>query len=399
MKKTVFTLLLCMSLTSCLNLRTENPWAEAERTLTVQPLYPDTFPQEALSDGILRVSSRTRDLSFTCTADSDGLFTLTLPKDSYRAAYSCTYGEYIYNGTLDRIIIGEENASADLALSVSKAGNIVFKEIYCGGCTRYPEQGNYQYDSYVILHNNSSQTRYLDSLCFASVDPYRSISTNVWEEDKDFIPVVQAIWQIGGDGHTFPLEPGADAVIVIYGAINHAASYPQSVNLDRENYFVCYNASYFPNTKYHPAPGSNIRQDHILNVVIKTGIANAYTFAMQSPAAVIFKAPEGTTIQEFLEEDGVIIQKPGSTSDKIVKLPSSWVMDGVEVFEKNGNNRKRLPSAIDAGAVDFSGPYNGHTLFRNTDEQASAICGFEVLTDTNNSTSDFYERETQSLHE
>ena len=40
-----------------------------------------------------------------------------------------------------------------------------------------------------------------------------------------------------------------------------------------------------------------------------------------------------------------------------------------------------------------------HTLFRNTDKEATAVSGFEVLMDTNNSTKDFYEREKQSLHE
>lgn len=85
--------------------------------------------------------------------------------------------------------------------------------------------------------------------------------------------------------------------------------------------------------------------------------------------------------------------------DRIVKLPIDWVIDGVEVFEKAGKNKKRLPSAIDAGAVDFSGPYQGHTLYRKTDEKSTSLCGYLVLQDTNNSTDDFYERENQSLHE
>ena len=36
---------------------------------------------------------------------------------------------------------------------------------------------------------------------------------------------------------------------------------------------------------------------------------------------------------------------------------------------------------------------------RKADESLSAEQGFEVLQDTNNSTEDFYERETQSLHQ
>ena len=32
----------------------------------------------------------------------------------------------------------------------------------------------------MILHNNTSETQYLDGLCFGSLDPYNSQATNVW---------------------------------------------------------------------------------------------------------------------------------------------------------------------------------------------------------------------------
>ena len=114
---------------------------------------------------------------------------------------------------------------------------------------------------------------------------------------------------------------------------------------------------------------------------------------------MIFRAPEGTTMKDFVADAGNIMQKPGSTNDRIVKLPVDWVLDGVEVFVKGGMNKKRLAPGIDAGAVDFSGSYQGHTIFRKADEEASQVLGYEVLVDTNNSTNDFYEREKQSLHE
>lgn len=402
MRKSVLSLFLFLPplLQACTSAFPDNPWESGTAVLSIRPQYPDAFPSEEKSKGTLRLSSRRDDLYYECRADKNGVFSLTLPKGSYRAVYNFSYESYIFNGVLDKIILGAENTDLDLPLSVSKAGSIVIKEIYCGGCTKYPDEGNYAVDSYIILHNNSSQTEYLDSLCLGVIDPYRSVATNVWSDmDIDYVPVVQAVWQIGGQGRSFPLESGEDAVIVIYGAIDHAATYPQSVNLNREDYFVCYNTAYFPNPSYHPAPGDKIQSGRILSVVVKIGQANAYTFAQQSPATVIFRAPQGTTIQEYIQSGESIIQKPGSTVDRIVKLPVSWVIDGVEVFEKSGNNKKRLPAGIDAGAVDFSGPYLGHTLFRHTDEEATSMCGYEVLRDTNNSADDFYEREKQSLHE
>lgn len=392
----VFTLLL---LCGCLSFDGANPYAKSTHTLSVKPQYPDEFPSELKGKTTLKISNRNQDISYTCAADENGCFNIELPSGSYRLSLSYRYDGKTLGGMTDKVIIGSEDVSAGLALNISLSGEIVFKEIYSGGCTKYPEKGNYQFDAYVIVHNNTDEVQYLDSLCFAASDPYRSIATNVWEDERDYIPAIQAVWQIGGDGRSFPLKPGEDAVIVVLGAIDHKATYPESVNLNNSSYFVCYNNSFFDNPKYHPAPGDRIRQDHILNVVIKLGEASAYAISIQSPALFIFKTPKGLTIQDYILQEGTVIQKPGSAKDRIVKVPNKWVLDGVEVFEKNGNNKKRLSSEIDASAVVFSGPFQGHTLFRKTDESASEMMGFEVLQDTNNSSEDMYEREKQSLNE
>ena len=83
-----------------------------------------------------------------------------------------------------------------------------------------------------------------------------------------------------------------------------------------------------------------------------------------------------------------------------MKVPFEWVIDAVEVFNgTSSSNTKRLVASLDAGYVTLSDTYLGHTLMRKTDEELSAASGYEVLTDTNNSLNDFYERQTQSLHE
>ena len=215
----------------------------------------------------------------------------------------------------------------------------------------------------------------------------------------EFLPIIQAVWQFPGDGDDFPLQPGGDAVMCLRGAIDHAAQYPLSVNLNRPDYFVCYNSTYFTNTAYHPAPGSLVSQDRYLDVVIKIGQANAYTLSISSPTVVIFRA-EGTTIQEYVSVAENIIQVPGSMVDKVVKVPFEWVLDAVEVFDgRSSANQKRLVPSLDAGYVIQSDIFLGHSLRRNVDEQATAVAGYEVLADTNNSLNDFYESEKQSLHE
>lgn len=395
------------ALTSCVNLNSGDPYGGDLYRLVVEPLYPEGFPAEEKTGVTISITDRNLGSLYSAMTGADGAASVELPAGSYRVALSHSHDGVSYNGSIDKVIL-DGPKSVKISVKDSRSGKIVFKEIYCGGCTKYPEQGNYMGDSYVILHNNTSDVQYLDGLCFATLDPYNSTATNVWTSEDpvtgetvypDFVPIVQAIWQFGGDGASFPLNPGEDAVLVVYGAIDHASRYPNSVNLNKAGYFVCYNTTYFPNTSYHPAPGNNIGQDHVLDVVIKTGTSNAYVFSLNSPAPVIFRAPEGSDIKDFVANPENVMQKPGSANDRIVKLPASWVVDGVEVFVKGGANKKRIVPDIDAGAVELSASYQGHTLFRKSDEASTQALGYEVLTDTNNSTNDFYEREKQSLHE
>lgn len=410
MKQLAYILLLMTFFTtgSCTDIDKDNPYDNQLHTLQVNAVYPDEYSDYLREGVIVKIEDIDRGNSYTSKTDKNGTVRFSLTKGIYRIQISDKAEQDIFNGLADKVKLVNGDLALNLPLVHSRSGDIVIKEIYCGGCTKLPFEGNYQSDKYMILHNNTSETQYLDGLCFGSLDPYNSQATNVWvTQDEstgatifpDFLPVAQCVWQFGGTGQTFPLAPGEDAVVVICGAIDHAAQYPQSVNLNKPGYFVCYNPVYFWNTLYHPAPGDQITPDHYLNVVIKTGQANAYTFSVFSPATVLFKAKD-TTIQDFVSQADNVIQKPGSTVDRIVKVPVDWVLDAVEIYYGgSSNNMKRMPPSVDAGYVTQSALYDGRTLYRHTDEEASREAGYEILEDTNNSSSDFYEREKQSLHE
>ncbi len=134
-------------------------------------------------------------------------------------------------------------------------------------------------------------------------------------------------------------------------------------------------------------------------LVQQFGKANAYTFSMNSPAVVLYKI-DGTTPSEFVQSADATMNIPGSTNGaRVVKIPNEWVIDAVEVFNGGSStNYKRFPADLDAGAVALSATGKCHTVMRKTDEENSASAGYEVLMDTNDSSNDFYERETQSLH-
>lgn len=397
-----------LTLAACTDIRNSDPYQESLNVLTVSAVYPQGH-EDAAHEGVpVNVEDMNTASRYTLNTDATGTAVFKVPDGMYRINMSDRQESDIYNGSADKFVVNGGSAELKLKLSHSRSGSIVIKEIYCGGCLKLPQEGTYQADQYFILHNNDFNVQYLDGLCFGTLSPYNSNGANPWlTKDPatgestlvDFLPVIQAIWQFPGDGDDFPLQPGEDAVVCARGAIDHTIQYPLSVNLNREGFFVCYNNTYFPNTMFHPAPGDKISTDRYLDVVIKTGKANAYTLSNSSPTLVLFKA-EGMTIQEFVGVTDNMTPVPGSLSDYVVKVPFEWVIDAVEVFDaRSANNTKRLVPSLDAGYVLQTDTYLGRSLMRKTDEAMTASAGYEVLTDTNNSLNDFYETSQQSLHE
>ena len=406
MKKVLYILTMVLLTAACMDIKTSDPYQDSLNVLTVAAQWPEgDFNHEGASVLVEDINTGSR---YTAVTDISGQASFLLPNGLYRVNLNGREDGNIFNAAADKVVLSGKDLTLSLRISVSKSGTIVIKEIYCGGCKKLPQEGNYQYDQYFILHNNDYQVQYLDGLCFGTLSPYNSTGISPWVSKDpatgdtvypDFLPIIQAVWQFPGDGDDFPLQPGEDAVICLKGAVDHAAQYPLSVNLNKPGYFVCYNNTYFPNITNHPAPGDQISVDRYLNVVVKTGKANAYTLSISSPTLVVFRA-EGVAIEDYVRQSDTIIPVPGSTVDNVVKVPYEWVVDAVEVFDgTSSTNSKRLAPSLDAGYVTQTDLYLGRSLMRNIDEQASENAGYQILQDTNNSLNDFYEREKQSLHE
>lgn len=385
-------------LAACMQLQNSNPYVEDLKDLSVVIELSDDL-QSLKTEGIsVTLSELNNGTEFKQHFDDKGVAVFRLPAGVYRATISESIAGEQFNASVSGIVLSE-NKTISIPLVLSKTGDLLIKEVYCGGCSKAPQEGNYAYDSYIIIHNNSAKVQYLDSLCFGAVAPYNSTSAPVWEADIDFAPIIQALWMFPGSGQDHPLQPGGDAVLVLKEAIDHRSTYPLSVNLNMSDYYVLYNSTLFPGSSSHPVPvpGDKISPDHILDLVRKMGQANTYTFSISSPAMVIFKTKD-MNVQEFLDSEGVIVQLPGSTVDRVVKVPLDWIIDGMEVFAGQSNsNKKRLGASVDASSITLSNIYEGKSLVRRVNEERSAAAGYEVLYDTNNSSSDFIEIPEASL--
>lgn len=367
--------------------------------LTVEAVYPEEVAVRA--GARVRIREISGGTDFQVNLGDAGTVSVSVPNGIYQIDIHDREESLVLNAT-GKVTVCSEDVTLKMPLDLSKTGTIVVKEIYCGGCSKAPQEGGYQADKYIILHNNIEDVCYLDGLCMGGLSPYNSNAANPWATDgvlPDFLPIIQAVLMIPGSGTSFPLQPGEDAIIALNGAIDHTQEYPLSVNLNREDVFALYDPVLFPNPSYHPAPGPLVQKNRYLDIVIKTGQANAYTLSMNSPAFVLFRAPKDVDIHDYVMKAENQPQVPGG-SEKVVAIPIDWVIDGVEVFNgSSSSNNKRLPASVDAGFVTFTETYHGRTLMRSTDNDATAEMGFQVLLDSNNSSDDFYESSVQSLHQ
>ena len=270
-RRTSLLLLLCgLLLAACTALDEANPYEGVLGRLTVRLRYPGEHASWCREGVEVTATDRQSGNRYTARTDAQGEASFRMPNGLYALAVSDRAdSQTLFNGAVEqlRLTAGGE-AVAELELRCVRPGGIVIREIYTGGCPATPATGSYVYDKYVILHNNDSETRYLDGLCLGMVDPYNSkgASGNYWTSlapdggilFRDYASVPDAVWQFPGSGRDFPLAPGADAVVALNGAVDHTATYPLSVNLNGEGYFVCYNETYYPDTRSHPVPGDRI---------------------------------------------------------------------------------------------------------------------------------------------
>ena len=321
--KVIAMLAACCLIAGCMDLGVPYPEGSLH-TVTIRAVYPAGFTAGAGAQ--VSVDNILTGAAYKVTAGEGAVARTHLGNGVYTVTVTDRSDSDLFNGS-ERIVVNGADVTLNLPLRHSEPGKIVIKELYCGGCPKDPQEGTYQSDQYVMVHNNTAQTQYLDSLCVGTLSPYNSTANNVWEDADgnlpDFLPIIQAIFMINGNGTQFPLAPGQDAVICLRGAIDHTVQYPLSVNLNRPDYFVCYNTVLFPNPVYHPAPGDKIREDHILEVVIKTGQANAFTVSVSSPAFVIFRA-KGQDIMKFVANPDNVIPIPGGSREPVVAIPPRW---------------------------------------------------------------------------
>lgn len=278
------------------------------------------------------------------------------------------------DGTTDTLATGKVK-SVSFAVADQNTESIIIKELYNGGCPMDQGTSFFQADKGFILYNNSPEVAVANNLCVGMISPYNSNATNSWYKDgsltyTDTIPAATGIWYFQ---QPVILQPFEQRVVSVNGAINNTVSNSQSIDYAHSAYYAMYDPeSGFNNTKYYPTPSDSIPSSHYLKAV-EYGMGNAWSLSVTSPGLFIFQV-KGTTPKAYAANSDNYIYEPGKATTAIyrnLKVPTAWIIDGVEVFvNANANNQKRMPSSIDAGYVSLTNKL-GHSLYRNVDTDAT----------------------------
>ena len=126
----------------------KSPWPDALQLLSVNAVYPDGYAHAVHEGAVIRIeeiSSGAAYLAKTGAAylaktDRRGLAEIEVPPGIYRITCSDRSGKDLFNGAADKVVVTERRI-VDLRLSHSRAGGLVVKEIYCGGCSKAPQEG------------------------------------------------------------------------------------------------------------------------------------------------------------------------------------------------------------------------------------------------------------------
>ena len=148
MKQFIYIVLLTVTgiTAGCTDIDKENPYADQLHTLQVTAVYPEGYTEHLREGVTVKIEDVDRGNSYKAKTDRNGTVQFSLAQGIYRVQISDKSEQDIFNGLADNVKLTDGDMAFNLPLLHSRAGAIIIKEIYCGGCTKLPLEGNYQYD-------------------------------------------------------------------------------------------------------------------------------------------------------------------------------------------------------------------------------------------------------------
>ena len=286
---------------------------------------------------------------------------------------------YTIAGTESNANLLNDGDEVTVTVDAVKEAALVFKEIYYTGCGDW-----YFRDQFYEIYNNSTEVAYADGLCICETLYASSDKTIIYEwpiENADQYVFAKTIWQIPGEGTTYPVQPGESFVIAQWGT-NHKAE-----SLSKGASPVDLSGAEFEAIEKETTTTTGIvlTDNAAVNMakVVEAGYAMPqWLTSVSGSRYVLFKPAEPLKNEDF------IVATNADYNGKGREIPISEVIDAVQaVSDEAGMSFLGLPTVLDAGGIWCSGMYVKESIARKIKETRED--GTIVYQDTNNTTNDF----------
>jgi len=358
----------------------------------VEVSFPDDFQTQAAGNTVVTFKNLSSGVTQQRTTDAAGMasfeellpgnyeLSASISLDSEEALELAGFPiEINLNYLNNNLQLTEEVANQgpiQVKLSGSVSGGLVIKQVYYAG-SKTPEGGNYFFDQFFEIYNNSSEAVALDGLILSNIYGTSGLinpnsAPTPFQEDENHVYISTA-WQFPGSGEQNILQPFTSVVVAQQG-INHQAeeANPNSpVNLSQADFELFVVGS----TRDIDAP--NVPNMEMLYHPFNATFSLVPVFG---PGTIIWRTDDFAALEQ------VSLPDADPTFPRVVKVPNSLVLDAVEALRsENDGSFKRIPTSLDAGFAHVSDTYTGESIIR----KSSSVDGNEVYQDTNNSQNDF----------
>lgn len=304
-----------------------------------------------------------------------GVYTVTVSASQNQGGFT-----YTLAGSESNVSLIADGAEVVVKVDAVKEAALVFKEIYYTGV----DPANFYFrDQFYEIYNNSTEVVYADGLCIAET-VFANIDKSVIYEwpipNADQYVFARVIWQLPGDGKTYPVQPGESFVIAQW-ATNHKAE-----NLSKGLSPVDLTGAEFEAIEKETTFNGILLTDNLainMKKVVQAGYAMPqWLTSTDGSRYVLFKPSKPLKNEDFITATNADYQ--GTARE----IAISDVIDAVQaVNNESGMSVLGLPTALDAGAIWCSGSYVGESIARKIKETRPD--GTKVYQDTNNTSNDF----------
>lgn len=334
----------------------------------------------------------------TTVASENGVASAALVPGIYTVVAKASVAEggfsYTITGSAKDVNFLAEGDNVVVTVDIVKESQLIFKEIYYGGCTfktgEVAEDGTestdtYFRDQFYEIYNNSDEVAYVDGLCIADTEFANYDYTIFYEFDienyQNYV-FAQYIWQIPGDGDDYPVQPG-ESIIIAQWATNH-----QDESLSKGGSPVDLSGADFEAIEGESTLWNGIVITDGAAVNLKLG-ANAAGYTMPqwlTPVGgcnmVIFKPSTP------LRQDNFIANNYPEWVQTFHEIAIADVYDAVQsIDDETRIQTLGMPAILDAGYIWCNGTYSGESIARK--QVGTLANGSPKFADTNNTTNDF----------